>query len=142
MPLLYRATISASADIWIPKEVFGGVMNQKKDMTLVIEGSGGVVTGPTNVTMGISIWCDIDPQDDIVAGDIETYANLTPSAYRVDKNAKVDATEIEFTGATSEIAWLDLDDLNADRMKIKVTFTAAPNSTSATLIIKSRRDAV
>ncbi len=142
MPILYNESISAGDDIWIPLNDFGGVMTEKKDLTLVIEGSGGVLTGPTDVTMGVSIWCDIDPPDDTVAGDSETYANLTPSAYRVDQNAKVDAAEVQFTGATSEIAWLDLDDLNADRMKIKVTFTAAPDATAATLLIKSRRDSV
>jgi len=143
---IYRNdSIESGSEIEIPFPAFGGVMNQKKDLTLVIKATGGETTGLVNVTMGLSVWCDIDPQQHVDGGsaiNTETYINLTPSISRVDQNTKVGASEIQFVGTTEDFAWLDLDDLNADKMKLILTFSAAPSVTPATILVKLRRDSI
>ncbi|MCP4568952.1 MAG: type I CRISPR-associated protein Cas7 [FCB group bacterium] len=138
--------ISSSSDIWIPfSDVFGGVMLGKKDLTLTLKGSGGATGGPVDVTMGFSVWGDVNPQAHVISGaavDTESWTNLTPAIFRVDQNARIGTSELQFTGTTESLAWLDLDGLNADRMKFKLTFTAAPSVTPAALLIKSRRDSL
>lgn len=119
------------------------VMDGKKDMAILIKGVGGH-TGASDVTMSVSVFADIDPQsnldDDGSVVDTESWTNITPAAYRLDTNELVDAPSVDFVGTTASVAWLDLDDLNADQLKFVVSFDAAPSGTDAQLIIKSRRD--
>lgn len=120
-------------------------MQSKKDLALLVKAAGGN-TGAVDVTLGLSVWGDMDPPDTDDGGtpvDIDAFTNLTPAVYRVDQGVNVLAPEVTFTGATEINAWLDLDGLNADRLRIRLTFSDTPIlATPAKILIKARRDAL
>ncbi len=136
-------SIVSDDDIWIDFPSTFDVMANKKDFTVVVKAKGGN-TGSADVTMSLSVWCDIDPQAhnvDDVAVETESWANLTKGIYRPDLNQMVDADSIDFVGNTEVVTWLDLDNLNADKVKFKLTFSGTPIlATPASIIIKARRD--
>jgi len=144
MIVTVQQAISSGAAIEIPFPLSGEVMDEKKDFTALVKASGGVGAGGDAV-MKLSVWADIDPEKHVVSGapvDTDAWTNITRGVYRPDLNAMVDADEIEFTGAIPATAWLDMDDLNADRVKFRIEFSEAPSVTPASLIIKCRRDDV
>jgi len=142
MKLYTNLNITSGDDIEFEVPIAGDVMDQKKDFSALIKAVGGH-TGAADVTMSVSIFADIKPAQTDQEGtvvDIDAWTNITPAAYRLDQNAMVDNPTVEFSGVTAENAWLDFDNLNADKIKFVVSFDAAPAGTPAQLIVKIRRD--
>ncbi len=144
MTFLYKEEFSTDEVITIDfiAQGGGGAMDEKKDFSVILQGSGGH-TGAADVNMSIAVWADIAPQEHVQNGaviDTTSWINVTPSLYRIDQNAQVDSAAVIFSGTAEDSAWLDMDDLNADRLKFVISFDAAPSGTPAELLIKTRRD--
>ena len=137
--------IESGDQIEIEFSADGGVMSAKKDFAVVIKAIGGH-TGAADVTMSLSVYADIFPPAHDVDGsvvDTEAWTNVTWAGYRLDGgNGTIDAPALDFTGVDEETAFVDFDNLNADRVKFVIEFDDVPSGTPAQLTIKVRRDKI
>jgi len=144
MIVTIEQNITSGDSFEVPFPVTDNLMDGKKDFSVVVKAVGGV-NGGGDVTMSLSVYADIGPAAHPVNGtdvDTESWSNITRGIYRPDLNQMVDADSVDFAGATAAVAWLDMDDFNADRVKFMVSLSGAPTVTPASLIIKSRRDSL
>jgi hypothetical protein len=145
MIITVNPEISSGESIEIPFPRESDVMDGKKDFTCLVKAAGGETGASADVTLSLSVWADIDPAQEDVDGvtvDTSSWVNVTRGIYRPDRNEMVDADSVDFVGATPSVAWLDLDDLNADKVKFVIEFSDTPDGEPASLIIKNRRDAL